>query len=137
MLFTFNVITVAVSGGTRFKHFEKLFAHRSWGRMKDEEFEVRGSGLGVPPAALEKEGETDTHAGHIHNLARHLDNINVCSLALSAAPSAAPAGKPKRIRLTDTLRSGQGHPTPPHHYCPTHTQTQECTWCAYIYINIS
>lgn len=35
------------------------------------------------------EEETDTHAGHIHNLVRHLDNINVCSLALSAAPSAA------------------------------------------------
>jgi len=45
MLFTFNVITVAVSGGTRFKHFEKLFAHRSWGRMKDEEFGVWGSGF--------------------------------------------------------------------------------------------
>lgn len=81
-----------MSGGTRFKHSEKLFAHRSWRRS--------WCFLAFPG---DREEETDTHAGHIHNLARHLDNINVCSLALSAAPSSpAAVGKPKRIRRTDT-----------------------------------
>jgi len=67
MLFTFNVITVAVSGGTRFKHFEKLFAHRSWGRMKDEEFEVRGSGFGSRGSSSSTgKGRGDRHTCWAH-----------------------------------------------------------------------